>query len=308
MRMAGYLGARMVAAMRPAAEGEQEFRTVLMTPEAAKALLERNYDKNRRIREGYVRQLAAAMRGGRYESQNGQTVVIGAEDGVLYDGQHRLTAIVESGVSVPLAVALVRRGKDKFGTLDNGTKRRAADALDVPDKNECSSIGKIMACIEWGEAPLLSCLLGKMATGTMIDRALIVEYVNSHKDELLEAARIAGRAYMAVNKTITKTTFGVFYMLARYCGRDLMLDSFFDDLLDDAPSNRTVAAMKMQAMKAVLTNRGRPDSKWQLGLLLNAYEHFVALDSVTMLNKQAKYLEDYGKMVEKARARARAEQ
>ena len=301
-------GARMVAAMRPTAEGEQEFRTVLMTPEAAKALLERNYAKNRRIREGYVRQLAAAMRGGRYESQNGQTVVIGAEDGVLYDGQHRLTAIVESGMSVPLAVALVNRGKDKFGTLDNGTKRNAADVIDIPDKKECTSIGKIMACIEWGEAPLLSCMIGRMAAGTMIDRALIVEYVNCHKDELLEAVKMASRAYVAVSKAIKKSTFGVFYMLVRYCGRDLMLDSFFEDMVDAAPSNRTVVAMKTQAMKAVLTNKGRPDPKWQFGLLLNAYEHFIALDSSTMLNKQAKYLEVYGKLVEETRARVRAEQ
>ena len=77
-------------------------RKVLITPEMASGLLSKN-THNRTISKVKVTQMVNDIKSGRFETTH-QPVAI-AEDGELIDGQHRLTAIVESGIAVELLVA-----------------------------------------------------------------------------------------------------------------------------------------------------------------------------------------------------------
>lgn len=98
-----------------------------ITPKLAADLLTNNAH-NRNLRVGRVVQLADAMRRGEWEL-NGQTLKV-ADDGTLLDGQHRLQAVVESGVAIETLVMrdLPPRAQD---TVDTGRKRRLADILRV---------------------------------------------------------------------------------------------------------------------------------------------------------------------------------
>lgn len=99
----------------------------VLTPEVARELLAEN-GHNRNLRPARVVQLAEAMRRGEWVL-NGETVKI-AEDGTLLDGQHRLKAVLDSGVSIE---SLVMRDLpvEVQDTVDTGRRRRLADQLAI---------------------------------------------------------------------------------------------------------------------------------------------------------------------------------
>lgn len=96
-----------------------------ITPEIAEKILTMN-THNRSLRAGVVERYADAMKRGQWEI-NGETIKI-SETGVLLDGQHRLWAIIESGITIETYV--VRDLPDQvFDTIDTGAKRQARDNL-----------------------------------------------------------------------------------------------------------------------------------------------------------------------------------
>lgn len=76
---------------------ELEGKTVLITPEMAEEFLKHN-TRNRNIRLPYVEELATYMRQGKWDVTH-QGIGF-YEDGTLFDGQHRLHAIIKAGVPV----------------------------------------------------------------------------------------------------------------------------------------------------------------------------------------------------------------
>lgn len=99
--------------------------TETITPAIAESWLEKNKN-NRPLRDHHVKTLAKDMKEGRW-MLNGEAIIFDAA-GNLLDGQHRLWAAFDHGVSFD---TLVVRGvsPDAFKTLDSGMKRSAGDVL-----------------------------------------------------------------------------------------------------------------------------------------------------------------------------------
>ena len=275
-------------------------KVVDITPQLASEMLANNFDGNRRIRSSYVSQLAQVMRDGRYFSENGQTIVVGEDDGVLYDGQHRLSAIVESGTTQRLLVVRIANGRDAYNSIDNGTRRQAADFVDMPNKNACMAVAKTMVCVEWGSAPLLSCLQGKWTAKVQVDRGLVIEYANQNKDRLVDAVRQGSSMRGAVTNG-APAAFAKFLMLVRFCDMDEMLDDFVSDFANNGCTNATVNALKMNIAKRQGGTSGNVGMKWLLGIMLDGYVHYCEGDGSTMFNKQTVRLKQYQKYVDAAR-------
>lgn len=96
-----------------------------ITPSIARHILENNSD-NRPIRDGLVRQIAADIDDGLWQL-NGESIII-AKDGTLNDGQHRLSAIIESGKPIQTVVMFGVTRASRL-TVDMGTARQVADIL-----------------------------------------------------------------------------------------------------------------------------------------------------------------------------------
>lgn len=94
-----------------------------VTPERATEILNHN-TWNRDLKQSIVEQYARDMKAGNWR-KNGATIVI-ATDQSLLDGQHRLWAIVESGVTVPMLL-VKDADKDSVSTIDTGKGRTYAD-------------------------------------------------------------------------------------------------------------------------------------------------------------------------------------
>jgi hypothetical protein len=101
---------------------------VLVTPEIAKVLLTSNVpgETNRNMQKTYVAETAAAMKDGTWEN-TGEPIIV-SDVGLLNDGQHRLQAIVESGVPATMDLRFgVKR--HAFAATNSGRRRTGADAL-----------------------------------------------------------------------------------------------------------------------------------------------------------------------------------
>lgn len=97
----------------------------LVTPELAQAMLSYLHEDQRRIRVGHMNGLSAHMRAGRFEGID--TIKLDAEGNVI-DGQHRLSAIVESGEpQYMIIVTSVPESVKQY--LDQGAKRNEGDRL-----------------------------------------------------------------------------------------------------------------------------------------------------------------------------------
>jgi len=102
-------------------------RTERITPKKAADYLEFN-TRNRPIRRNNWEKIVRAMKGGDWHS-DGSPIQFSWEDPpVLLNGQNRLKAIVEAGVTVDMVVV---RGVDPAAqyTMDTGAKRSLRDAL-----------------------------------------------------------------------------------------------------------------------------------------------------------------------------------
>jgi hypothetical protein len=111
--------------MKPTQSTEMKITIEKIGPEKAKKILEAN-TCNRNVRQSKVDEYAAAMTLGRWHS-TGQGIVF-LDDGSLGDGQHRLYAIIQSGVTLDMIVV---RGvsPSAMAGIDVGAKRSVADFM-----------------------------------------------------------------------------------------------------------------------------------------------------------------------------------
>jgi hypothetical protein len=99
----------------------------VVTPRLAKELLTRNVS-NRPALKPVIASYAAAMRAEAWKL-NGESIVI-SDAGLIRDGQHRLMAVVEAGVDVPM---FFTSGVDDntYRTLNTGRSRTASNVLSI---------------------------------------------------------------------------------------------------------------------------------------------------------------------------------
>jgi hypothetical protein len=193
-----------------------------ITPDAARALLNTN-NHNRNMRPPRVAQLAEVMQRGEW-MLNGETIKI-ADDGTLLDGQHRLQAVVDSGVEIETMVMrdLPMAAQD---TVDTGRRRRLADLLAIEGKSDSRALGAALS------------MLHRLRTGKRIDYSHASAPSARQGLDLLEAepqieesVKVARRVTKAVGGPI-----GVFASLHRIFEDidPIPANEFFDRLIDGA--------------------------------------------------------------------------
>lgn len=127
----------------------ENIEVVNVTPRMAAEWLLRN-THNRSVRQRVVLAYAADMAAGNWR-WNGESIKFGL-DGTLLDGQHRLEAVVESDVTLPLAVV---RGlpNETQETVDGGAKRKFSDVLKLRGERAHATLAAVTRRVtiwEWG--------------------------------------------------------------------------------------------------------------------------------------------------------------
>jgi hypothetical protein len=141
-----------------------ELKTI--TPAIASEMLTKN-TRNRPANDRHVKRLARQMEMGKWKI-NGDTICFSGD--LLIDGQHRLLAVVQSGVEIEMFVV---DGVDPgaFDTKDVGKRRSAADTLATNGEVNCRSLASAV------------CVVDRYMTGRMGCR---VRYENNEVEALVE--------------------------------------------------------------------------------------------------------------------------
>jgi len=121
---------------------EQAASIELIDPATATSYLQAN-TRNRHLQTKYVNRLAGAMERG--EWQFNADPIRFSDTGVLLDGQHRLAAVVQSEMTVPM---LVVRGlvDESQTTMDTGNKRTFAHFLSMAGE---TNVYALAAAVRW---------------------------------------------------------------------------------------------------------------------------------------------------------------
>lgn len=188
-------------------EPPPSFRTTMepasietVTPQQASLWLAGQSDHNRTLRERHVERLMRDMRNGTFV-YNGESIKID-EEGNLMDGQHRLTAIVRSGIPQTMLVARCVP-RITMRTIDRGEARTVADWLKIRGFKHYSCLSKAandLLAFECGSLHRVNSL-GKFhpsdADG-VLDRhpnlSDSVSFVRGHGSGLRRVYRSEGRA------------------------------------------------------------------------------------------------------------------
>lgn len=161
----------------------------MITPDMAQAWLERG-GVNRKPSERAIRKLVHAIQIGEWDL-TGETIKLD-KDGRVRDGQHRLNAIIRSGMSVPCIV--VRGVKESaFDKIDTGKSRNMADVLSIhghPSAAAMATAARGLLMIEnYGRYNVGGTRVGYLTTPS---NAQGLAYVEAHP-EMLEAVHLADR-------------------------------------------------------------------------------------------------------------------
>jgi hypothetical protein len=226
-------------------ETEAYSEAIVISPMMARIMLERN-PSNRKIREAMVKQLSSDMENGRFRF-NGEPIIF-AKNGDLNDGQHRLSAIVASGVPQKMFVAFGLERGSRF-TIDLGARRNAGDQLNLQGYGASGAIIAAVARMAIAYEKTEFKTLGRtndVSTPEATERA-------QNDALLIECARWAYAQNKKMAKFAPMREIGfIYYTLAKIDPRKArtFMETFRDGLNLDEKSPLYVAREKLMAIKA----------------------------------------------------------
>lgn len=279
-----------------------ELKREIITPELAKKYLGGN-EGNRKLRDTVVAAYAADMTSGNWnDSADIVTPIMISREGRLVDGQHRLTAVVKSGVSVVMYVAHdVEDGVFKY--LDAGARRSVADQIGCADSKLVAAIASKAYATIYGDAPLAS-ILGSKMTNTQgartVTRQEAINYATENEEFLVQLASQA-RAMKKMIGAGQPTIYGYFLWLLDWLDVGALATEFCNDFCLIAPQSKTVIAARSVVQRAGTDKQSVISSKWLLGTLLCAYDHFCEADDSVSMNHAQAFINKYDKLIKKQR-------
>lgn len=245
-------------------------RGVMVTPAMARKWLDKNADNNRSPKMAKVASYARDMEEGNWQADTGETVKFD-EDGVLIDGQNRLHAVVESGVTVSMDVAYNVPNR-AMRVLDTGSARTAADVLKIAgaaDRMRCSAI--VRWAIMWDAG-------GHMGHNTGSIRPTTTEIIERYVREAGAFNAASSRGTDCQRRGLaTGGPAGVAHYLFSRIDRE-EARAFFDQYVGGAnlPEKGPIVALRNR----VLTKLTRAE---QLALLIRAWNFYRADELVDRL-------------------------
>lgn len=239
-----------------------ELRILNVGPDLAKAWLQKN-DNNRNEARGNKAKISRSMELDDFKFL-GDPVRFDDEDNLL-DGQHRLKAIVETGVEVPL---LVIRGFKPEAQLymDQGKVRGAGDQVKlagVAEKGGNNWAATARLIIRWDAGDVLGNVL---VPGT----AEIVAFCAEHQDQMARAVAAAHAQYRRVGarRPVAAATFYFAELIDAQ-----LAHRFFRQLAtgEDIRSGDPVFALRDTLLKRKGTGGSKLNSNEELSLFVRAW-------------------------------------
>ena len=117
----------------------------ILSPEAAKVLLENHNFKNRGLKKHQKAFLQRQIQSGKFV-YNGETIIVG-DNGQILNGQHRLAACVATDTAIEVLVVFGVPSA-AFVTVDQGARRSGGDVLAINGHRNCNNLAATLKQID----------------------------------------------------------------------------------------------------------------------------------------------------------------
>lgn len=228
-----------------------ELKEELITPELAKMYLAKN-TLNRQVKMPVVIRYAEDMRNNRWKEKTGETIKI-ALDGTTLDGQHRLLAVIKSGIAITFTVAY-NMDSNVFDVIDTGSVRTARDVFKISDINNKNNLPGVI-----GKYNLLinKKISRAQKNHNLTNAQLLDEYYTNilFWDEILKKTM---SWYVAFGKVLAPSTIGGFYAYF-YSIDNSSAANFMEQLCTGLDvRNNTIAVLRQKLIQDRLALRKMP--------------------------------------------------
>ena len=212
-----------------------------ITPDFAGELLKRN-TRNRNINRLTVEDYASQMRKGGWKL-NGEPIII-SESGVILDGQHRLLACQQAGVTIPSLIVYGAKD-DTFTTIDTGRVRTAGDMFTIDGITEASQKAAIISAYFALRRNDSTFVNTEGLRKIKASKAEVLDFYYKNKNLVDNIIKLSQRCYSKV-RLLTRSTLGAYslYLILDKKHPFMTVANFFDELFGIAtPSNQTITLL-----------------------------------------------------------------
>jgi hypothetical protein len=262
--------------------GEETATVELISPTKAAEYLELN-TSNRRYREGYANDLAKQWQNGHFLAGVGSIAF--NKEGKLIDGQHRLNAVVKSGLTLKFVV--VRSLHDNaFAAIDSGVKRTGGDVLSIFDKDIKNSNNVAALCtgiLSWRKCgPTNSEPLNSMSRDT--DNQDKINFYNGNKEAIQKSIARGSRMTKLGSPSVKTWSCFVFRLIES--GADLeTIDEFLSYVAkyQVSPQSPSTALLAKKLTEDLGRRPRLYGSNNGLALMIKAWNAFINKEDMKVL-------------------------
>lgn len=242
-------------------------QVITLTPDAAKALLDKNAG-NRPLSIVTVSKYASAIRRGEWQL-NGEPIII-FDDGTLGNGQHRCSAVVKAGLPIQTLVVYGAK-KSSFATIDAGKTRRASDVLAISGKKNATVLSVA------ARAYLFEFLQGRAQYE--ITSTQIIECVEDHP-HITHWVKKHGAA--KAQKILPSSFCGIIAIASERYGIQKM-EPFFDQVVDGINLVQTDPAYLLRERLLNQTKASTLSSAMKRALIVKSVNAYVTGKKISIL-------------------------
>lgn len=250
--------------------GNLTFGMELITPEKAAEYLKMNR-KNRRILDKKVAMYSMDMINGNFQSENGETISF-YQSGTLKDGQHRLKAVVKSGVANWFLV--VRGVADDKTICDRGRPRTTQNVMELDGYLPALRNSVVIAGVR------LLYQIYKSNEYEYLSDSEIEKFIDKNREIILDCFHASIKGADNVSLTKTAPVFGAL-LVARANGTSASVLTDFCCLVNTGLSKSESQFAAIQARKMLESNKGvstsdtRRETFRRMLMAIDDFEHSV---------------------------------
>jgi len=275
------------------------FENVLMTPENALEYLERNPDNNRKLNKHNVNRYKQDMLTGKWIPGPGSIISIDL-NGKIQNGQHRLHAIAESGIAIPMII-MSNLPVEGVYVVDTGKNRSVGEALTIAgfkkDTTTQGGIAKILLNLSVGKN---SAAVNNQFKTSFLTIPEIIDFI-SKNETLINNAVDKSLWCREENKFLPATLIGAYYIIFSSIDKN-KADEFLEKFRTGAglEENNPILTLRNKFQRDLKsTHKMTPASK--ISLLITSWNMFiqgksgsfnVRKDYIKVENEEGKQVQD----------------
>lgn len=249
-----------------------------ITPETAAAMLAQN-TINRNLRPLRINRYANDMKAGAWHIGNDAIAI--ASDGTMLNGQHRLLAVVQSGVAVDFLI-LRNAAKESMSAMDTGAVRTSADyfgkaGLDETNSGLLTSTIKQLILFETGN-------ITRDRSGQEITNHAMKEWLDANPE--VRASVAAGQKFSSGSRRVETSarTLAIVHFMITKRNSVTMADVFFKQVSTRVgePDGSPVHAIDSR-LRRMRDNRQNADVKVLVAFLIRGWNAYAEGRSVRQM-------------------------